>query len=122
MIRMSRYQRNRETQAVRARWLRDYAATGPLRREGIDRDAGIIRDRWLCRYGARNANKLSLAVWRTFKHVLPVKGDVGTANAKKLSIAVRRLFVRNEKNPRNLCAKALLSETSPERTKLATGA
>lgn len=122
MIRMSLYRRNKEVQAVRAKWIRDYAGTGRLSRQDLEREAQIIRDRWLCRYGAWNANEISLAAWRTFKHVQPVKGDVGTANAKKLSIAVRRLFVRHENPTRNLCAKALQSEMPPGSTKLATGA
>lgn len=122
MIRMSLYRRNKEAQAVRAKWIRDYAGTGRLSRPQIERDAQTIQGRWLCRYGAWNANKISLAVWRTFKHVWPVKGDVGTANAKKLSIAVRRLFVREIKSSRNLCAKALQSETPLQGTNSATGA
>ncbi len=40
-----------------------------MKQTHIDLEAQNIRLNWICRYGTRNAEKLSLAVRRTFRKV-----------------------------------------------------
>lgn len=85
-----------EAQTIKETWERKYA-DGRLSKVEIDVLGKSDADQCVCACGLRNADKITLAIWRQFRHVLPVKGDVKTANIKKLVNAVRRQIGRHKK-------------------------
>lgn len=89
-----------EAQAIKESWERKYADER-LPKDAIESLAKSSADQFVCACGLRNADKITLVIWRQYCHVLPVKGDVKTANNKKLVNAVRRQIVRHKKTRAN---------------------
>ena len=92
----SKHRIKTEAQTIKKSWERKYADER-LSKDTIESFAESSADQCICACGLRNADKITLAIWQQYCHVLPVKGDVKTANIKKLVNAVRRQIGRHKK-------------------------
>lgn len=96
----SKHRIKTEAQTIKESWECKYADER-LPKDAIEPLAKGYADQCVCAFGLRNADKITLAIWRKYCHVLPVKGDVKTANIKKLINAVRRQIGRHKKTRAN---------------------
>lgn len=96
MKRWTQYQIRNESNKLHTVWSGAYCDR-KLNRADIAAESVDLADGCIAAYGLRNADKITLEIWRNYKHVLPRKGDIVTANIKNLINAVRRQIVRHKK-------------------------
>lgn len=101
-----------EANSIVAAWSREYA-TFLLKKANLGRDSKAYADQFICGFNLSNANKVTLEIWRRYRHVLPVKGDVKTANIKRMINAVRRHIAQAKKARTNInkTVKAMSTES-----------
>lgn len=90
-----------EANSIVAAWSREYA-TFLIKKDNLDRDSKAYADQFICGYNLINAHKVTLEIWRRYRHVLPAKGDVKTANIKRMINAVRRHIAQAKKARTNI--------------------
>lgn len=101
MNRFSKHRAKNEADAIVTAWTRDYS-TFLLKKGNLDHDSKMFADQFICLFNLGNAHKVTLEIWRRYRHVLPVKGDVPTANIKRMINAVRRHITQAKKDRTNI--------------------
>ena len=90
-----------EANSIIAAWTHNHSAIR-LKKVNIEEIARTYGDQFICLYSLENAHKVTLEIWRRYRHVLPVKGDVKTANIKRMINAVRRHMAQAKRDRTNI--------------------
>lgn len=101
MNRFSKPRINNEANAIVVAWSRIYSEYR-LKKINLDNDSRKFADQFIGQFSLNNADKVTLAIWRRYCHVLPVKGDVTTANIKRMINAVRHQITLAKKARTNI--------------------
>ena len=101
MNRFSSLRINNEANSIIAVWTRDYTKYR-LKKVILDTDSRMFANIFIGQFSFQNADKITLNIWRRYRHVLPVEGDIATANIKRMINAVRRHITLEKKARTNI--------------------